>query len=91
MPVQFNTKTWLQFKRQSADRIGEIQLAVHNPDHQWVYFPEMKKDEVLMFKTFDTATDGRARYTIHSSFDDPSAVKNAAVRESIETRCFVFY
>jgi hypothetical protein len=78
-------------KRQAKDRIGEIQFATFNPNHRWVYFPKMKMDEVLMFKTFDSAKDGRARFTIHSSFEDPTAPKDAPVRESIETRCFVFY
>ena len=78
-------------KRQARDRIGEIQFATYNPDHRWVYFPKMKSDEVLMFKTFDSIRDGRARFTIHSSFNDPSAPMDAPVRESLETRCFVFY
>ena len=78
-------------KRQAKDRIGEIQFATFNPNHRWVYFPKMGKDEMLLFKTFDSAQDGRARFTIHSSFDDPTASLDAPVRESIETRCFVFY
>jgi len=78
-------------KRQARDRVGEIQFVTFDSKHRWVYFPKMGMNEVLMFKTFDSAQDGRARFTVHSSFDDPSAVKNPAVRESIETRCFVFF
>ena len=78
-------------KRQAKDRIGEIQFAKYNPNHRWVYFPKMIMDEVLMFKTFDSAKDGPARFTIHSAFKDPTASMDAPVRESIETRCFVFY
>ena len=48
-------------------------------------------DEALLFKTFDSETDGRARFTIHTSFEDPNAPADAAPRESIETRCLVFY
>ncbi len=48
-------------------------------------------DEALLFKTFDTETDGRARFTIHSSFDDPNAPQDAPPRESIETRCLLFF
>jgi len=55
------------------------------------YFPEMQMDEALLFKTFDSETDGRARFTIHSSFDDPDAPADAPPRESIETRCLVFF
>jgi hypothetical protein len=76
--------------RQAKDRIGEIQLAVHNENHRWTWFPDMSGDEVILFKTFDSIDDGRARFTIHTSFDDPNAPADARVRESIEVRCFVF-
>jgi len=81
----------ISVKRQAKDRIGEIQLAVYNPAHHWYYFPEMEMDEALLIKTYDSATDGRARFTIHTSFDDPGAAADAPPRESIETRCFVFF
>ena len=61
-----------------------------NPDHQWFYFPDMTMEEALTFKTFDSAKDGRARYTIHTSFDDPNSLEDAPPRESIETRSLVF-
>jgi hypothetical protein len=77
--------------RQAKDRIGEIQQAVYNPAHRWYYFPEMAPDEALLIKTYDSATDGRARFTIHTSFEDPNSAADAAPRESIETRCFVFF
>jgi hypothetical protein len=51
----------------------------------------MQMDEALLFKTFDSATDGRARFTIHSSVVDPTAPADAPPRESIETRCLVFF
>jgi hypothetical protein len=51
----------------------------------------MAPDEALLIKTYDSATDGRARFTIHTSFEDPSSATDAPPRESIETRCFVFF
>ena len=51
----------------------------------------MQMNEALLFKTFDSATDGRARFTIHSSFDDPTSPADAPPRTSIETRCLVFF
>lgn len=77
--------------RQARDRVGEIQQALYNPAHRWYYFPEMHQDEALLIKTFDSETDGRARFTIHTSFEDPTAPSDAPPRESIETRCFVFF
>jgi len=78
-------------ERQAKDRIGEIQLATYNPAHRWYYFPEVQSGEVLLFKTYDSETDGRARFTIHTSFDDPTAAPDSPPRESIETRCLVFF
>jgi hypothetical protein len=78
-------------KRQARDRTGEIQFCLYNPNHQWYYFPQMQMDEALVFKTYDSATDGRSRFTIHTSFVDPDAAPDAPVRESIETRCFAFF
>lgn len=78
-------------ERRADARIGEIQVALHHPAQRWYYFPEMQMDEALVFKTFDSETDGRARFTIHSSFEDPTAAADAPPRESIETRCLVFF
>ena len=78
-------------ERQARERIGEIQLALYSPTHCWYYFPEMEPDEVLLFKTYDSVTDGRARFTLHTSFKDPNAAADVPNRESIETRCFAFF
>ncbi len=78
-------------ERRAEERIGELQLALHHPGNRWCYFPEMQMDEALLFKTFDSETDGRTRFTIHTSFEDPDAPADAVPRESIETRCLVFY
>jgi len=78
-------------KREGKERMGELQLMLHGPSHRWCYFPHMTDKESLVFKTFDSRTDGRTRFTAHTSFDDPTAPDNAPARESIETRCFVFF
>lgn len=78
-------------RRESRQRSGEIQQSLHNPAHRWYYFPDMTPDEALLIKTYDTAVDGRARFTIHTSFEDPTAAPDAPPRESIETRCFAFF
>lgn len=75
-------------ERKSATRTGEIQMAVYNARQRWYYFPQMQRNEVLLFQTFDSIKPSK---TIHSSFDDPTAPANAPPRESIETRCFVFF
>jgi len=78
-------------ERRADERIGEIQVALFNPGQRWYYFPDMQMDEALLFKTFDSEMDGRTRFTIHTSFEDPNAPEDAPPRESIETRCLAFF
>jgi hypothetical protein len=78
-------------ERRFPDRIGEIYLVEHNPAHRWLYFPRMRRDEALVFKVYDSETDGRARWSAHTSFDDPRTRADAPPRESIEIRAFAFF
>ncbi len=78
-------------ERRFPDRVGETYQIAYNPDHQWYYFPRMNRDEALVFKVFDSETDGRARFTAHTSFEDPNTPDNAAPRESIEMRTIAFF
>jgi hypothetical protein len=78
-------------ERRAEDRVGELTLVRYNPEHRWVYFPAMAWDEALLIKTFDSDASGRARWSIHTAFEDPSSPPRAAPRESIETRCFAFF
>lgn len=78
-------------ERHSKDRIGEVQQVIQNDKHLWYYFPQMQPDEALLIKTFDSALDGRARFSVHTAFEDPTAPENAIPRESIETRAFLFF
>lgn len=78
-------------ERRAKERIGELELVSWNPAHRWYYYPEMQFDEALLIKTYDSATDGRARRSIHTAFDNPRAPASAAPRESIESRLLVFF
>jgi hypothetical protein len=73
------------------DRTGEVYSIAYNPNHRWYYFPKMAKDEALLLKCFDSATDGRARFTAHTAFEDPNSRSDAPPRESIESRTLVFF
>jgi hypothetical protein len=78
-------------ERRHVDRVGEIYQLAYNPDHRWFYFPEMTRNEALVFKVYDSENDGRARFTAHCSFDDPTSPPGAPPRESIEVRAFAFF
>ncbi|MEE9596730.1 MAG: CmcJ/NvfI family oxidoreductase [Acidiferrobacterales bacterium] len=73
------------------DRTGEIYQVAYSPNHRWFYFPKMRRDEALLLKCYDSATDGRARFTAHTAFDDPTAPDDAPPRESIEVRTLISY
>jgi hypothetical protein len=73
------------------DRVGEVYSVRYSPRHRWFYVPDMQPDEALLLKCFDSATDGRARFTPHTAFQDPTASPDVRPRESIELRALVFH
>jgi hypothetical protein len=73
------------------NRVGQTYAVTYNPAHQWYWFPRMRRDEALVFKVYDSETDGRARWTAHTAFDDPTSPPNARPRESIEIRTLAFF
>ncbi len=92
-----------------TDRIGENYLACHpsplhaRRQHQWVYYPQMTHDEVLLIKQWDSAGTNvttrndhddayTATFSLHSAFIDPTTPpNNTIVRQSIEVRCVVIW
>jgi hypothetical protein len=81
----------IRAERRYPNRVGETYRVGYNPEHRWYYFPRMRRDEALVFKVFDSATDGRARFTAHSSFVDPTTPAGARPRQSIEARTLAFF
>jgi hypothetical protein len=79
------TEPGIQFI-EMIDTVGFL----YNPKHRWYYFPRMERNEMILLKGYDSKDDGRARFTAHTSFDDPNSPPNAAPRESIEVRALVF-
>ena len=73
------------------DRVGEVFNVAHNPAHQWFYFPRIAEDETILLKCFDSAVDGRARFSAHTAFEDPETPAGAPPRESVELRALVFF
>lgn len=74
------------------DRRGETYNLIYNPGQRWFYAPEMRADEVLLLKCYDSRDDGAvARFAPHTAFIDPTAPQDAPPRESIELRAFVIF
>jgi hypothetical protein len=72
------------------DKVGEGYFFAYNPNHRWFYFPRLE-NEVILLKCYDSKEDGRARFTAHSAFEDPTSPPDLAPRESIEVRALVFW
>jgi hypothetical protein len=81
----------LPAERRYPDRVGETYQLKYNPDHHWFYFPRMRRDEALVFKVYESEKDGRARFTPHTSFVDPTSPPDAPPRQSLEVRTFAFF
>ena len=73
------------------DKVGEVYRFTYSPNHRWFYFPRLERNEVILLKCYDSREDGRARFSAHSAFDDPTTLPDAAPRESIEVRALVFW
>jgi len=56
-----------------------------------VELPEERIGTLLVFKVYDSLTDGRSRWTAHTAFDDPTSPPDAGFRESIEIRTLAFF
>ncbi len=70
---------------------GETSAVEYKPNHRWFYFSKMQPEEALLIRVHDSADDGRARLSFHTSFENPAAPPDAPPRESIEVRALVFY
>jgi hypothetical protein len=72
------------------DRVGETYAVTNSPEQRWFYCPRMTRNEALLLKCYDSATDV-ARFAPHGAFDDPTTPPSAPPRESIELRALVFF
>src|SRR6201982_52841 len=48
-------------ERRYPNRIGQTYAITYNPDHLWYWFPRMRREEALVFKTYESLDDARAR------------------------------
>jgi hypothetical protein len=78
----------ISVQRVAKDRIGELQMALYSPDHQWYYFPDLTANEALIFKTFDSESSVN-KFTLHTALEKVGDV--SVPRQSIEIRAFVFF
>ena len=58
---------------------------LYNPAHEWHYYRDMTRDEVLVFKAHDTDPH-RAGRVPHTAFTDPTCPAGVPTRASVEMR-----
>jgi hypothetical protein len=78
-------------ERRYQDRVGQTYGITYDPGQRWYWFPHMRPDEALVFKVYESLKDGRARWTAHTAFEDPTSPPHARPRESIEIRTLAFF
>ena len=78
------------------DRVGETASVLRNSEHRWIYYSEMRHNEALILKVFDSASElGMCTAeqcppnTAHTSFRLADSDASTPARESIECRVLV--
>jgi hypothetical protein len=72
------------------DRVGEIYYVQYRERHRWYYFPDMRTDEALLLKCFDS-NRAHGSAGAHAAFEHPHTPPDSLPRESIEARAFAFF
>jgi len=72
-----------------AERQFEASLFPYSDGQRWFYYPDMTRDELLMFRIFDSRRTGAWR-TPHAAFVDES-VAHPVPRVSVEARTFAYF
>jgi hypothetical protein len=73
-----------------GERTWENVTYYYNEAHRWWYCPDMTRDDVYVFRSFDSAP-GHAEQVPHSAFVNESCPESAPPRASIELRVFAFF
>lgn len=74
---------------EGEERLPAASVFTYRPQHRWWYFPDMTRDEALLFKFYDSDHSVAWRCP-HTAFHD-TARAGTTVRRSIEFRTFAFF
>lgn len=61
-----------------------------SPAHRWFYFSDMRLDDALVFKAFDSDRQ-RVQGCPHSAFNHPHCSQNVPPRASVEIRAYAYF
>ncbi|MDG2267634.1 MAG: CmcJ/NvfI family oxidoreductase, partial [Alphaproteobacteria bacterium] len=74
-----------------SNRTGEIYHIAYSKKHRWHWASNMKNDEVLLLKGWDSIYNAKVKYTPHGAFELPNQLDSDPPRESIEARVFLIF
>lgn len=78
-------------ERRTKDRVGHTQCMTFNPQNRWYFVSDLRRDEAILLKTFESDPANHGGPSGHSAFANPDAPADAEPRQSIETRAFAFF
>ena len=92
-PVFVALAEWETEADYAAWQAAYDQLPAEPTERRWYTFPSMTRDEVVMFRAFDSdlVDRGEPFWTPHSAFRDPTAGDDAPPRASIEMRAICLF
>ena len=73
------------------DRRGEIYELAHAPGQRWFFYPEMCRNELLIFKGFDSDATNSVPFCPHTAFEHPDEKPGDPPRRSVEFRAAVIF
>jgi hypothetical protein len=82
--------TAITVERGAVDIVHDTVGYLHNPVHRWYYFPDMTKDEVIVFKSGDS-DHSKAVRVAHTAFTDPTCPPGVPTRASVEMRALALF
>ncbi|MAG34288.1 MAG: hypothetical protein CL908_25700 [Deltaproteobacteria bacterium] len=88
-PGQFLPLQNILEEPEAEEKLNETGLVVFS-DYDWYYFSDMQRDELLVFKGYDTE-NGDGRNVFHSSFENTACRERLSPRISVETRCMALW
>ncbi|MDE0096086.1 MAG: CmcJ/NvfI family oxidoreductase [Gammaproteobacteria bacterium] len=78
-------------RTQPRTRLVDCRL-IHNTAQVWYCFPNLRPDEALIFRQYDTREEDAAlRTTFHTAFADPGTPADAPRRRSVEARVLAVF
>lgn len=72
-------------------RMGQNLSMYYSPLHRWYFYPRMRRDEALIFFTYDGRKPNEPQFTLHAAFDAANTPPDAPARVCVIVRLACFF